>query len=44
MLYYVLRSPPPLWGQGVREQAGSKGSDLGVRGASWEQAECYTRF
>ena len=22
MLYYVLGSPPPLWGQGAREQAG----------------------
>ena len=29
MLYYVLGSPPPLWGQGVR---GSKGSELGARG------------
>ena len=41
MLYYVLRSPPLLWGQGARgqagskeEQAGSKGSKLGVRGVS----------
>ena len=33
MLYYVLRSPPPLWGQGVRGQAGSEGSKLGVRGS-----------
>ena len=30
MLHYVLVSPPPLWGQGVR---GSKGSKRGVRGS-----------
>ena len=41
MLYYVLGSPPPVWGQG--EQAGSEGSELGyvilysvgARGVSW---------
>ena len=30
MLYYVLESPPPLWGQGVRW---SKGSERGSRGS-----------
>ena len=46
MLYYVLGSPPPLWDQGMRgqvreswEQARSKGTQLGARGASLEQGE-----
>ena len=43
MLYYVLGSPPSLWGQGARGSKGSKlgasgsnGSKLESRGASWE--------
>ena len=47
MLYYVLGFPQALWGQGGArgvswgasrgegEQAGSKESELGARGASW---------
>ena len=39
MLYYVLGSPPPLWGQGDRGQAWSKGSKLGARGGDESKRE-----
>ena len=40
-IYYVLRSPPPLWRQGVRgeRERGGSGGVRGVRGARGGKGE-----
>ena len=42
MLYYVLGSPPHVWGQGVRGSEGVRGSK-GARGARGVRVS-YTMF
>ena len=44
MLYYVLVSPPPLWGQEARGQAGSKGSEMGARGSERSKTNVILGF
>ena len=42
MLYYVLGSPPPLWGQGMGGAREASWGQGGARGASWDQAGSET--